>query len=328
LFFKKPIQTITGVWLRDELRAELKEVDKQCQHFLMQNSHVKWRSLTIDAYLYTYEAKKALEMARSAIATNKEAWSDAYAHASVADKAITALLEHKLLRFLSPNDRFLGTMLIFFSAIAIPLFVIKPIKKYYNLTLEQVDNLNALIICMMFAPQLIRMFVAFHYQKNLEELLFDSSLCQTVLDEAQKAGVNFDTHQNIVIKKQTSWSNDQLLEDIRIGAIPDNFLCNISLGVMTKPVYCKQHAARYDEKNIHNWIRLKNIHPIVHEDLYWEDLIPDTSLEREIDAFVHDEVKKYIQHETMHPLVEQLEMSVEYERAQRVNQSWRIVSGP
>lgn len=322
MFFKKPIQKITGVWLHDELRAELKEVDKQCQHFLMQNSHVKWRSLTIDAYFYTYEAKKALEMARSAIATNKEAWSDAYAHASVADKAITELLKHKLLRFLSPDDSFLGKMLIFFSAIAIPLFVIKPIKKYYNLTPEQVDNLNALIICMMFAPQLIRMSVALHYQKNLEELLFDSSLCQTVLDEAQKAGVNLDTHQNIGIKKQTSWSNDQLLEDIRIDATPDEFNCNISLGVMTKPVYCKQHAARYDEKNIHDWIRRKNMHPLLHKDLYWEDLIPDVPLEREINMFVHDKVKQYIQRETMQPLMEQLEMSVEDERAQRINQSW------
>ncbi|MDF1757627.1 MAG: hypothetical protein P1U74_04960 [Legionellaceae bacterium] len=57
--------------------------------------------------------------------------------------------------------------------------------------------------------------------------------------------------------------------------MPEDFCCGIALIAMDDPVYCEQNKTRYERSHLDSWLAKKNQHPITHEDLYWEDLIPD-----------------------------------------------------
>ncbi len=82
--------------------------------------------------------------------------------------------------------------------------------------------------------------------------------------------------------------NRQKLKEIDYsGSIPKDYQCPLSMEIMTEPVYVRQHPNQRFEKS---WIlaHLQNRHdnPLTREHMTEADLIDDTALKSEINAFV------------------------------------------
>lgn len=58
--------------------------------------------------------------------------------------------------------------------------------------------------------------------------------------------------------------------------------------------------------------------------MFWDELLPDTALEGKIADFTNNEIKKFINHTTMEPILEQIEMESEDEFSKQSNQQWRM----
>lgn len=313
MFFKHALQTVTHVKIKDTLRDELMDIEKRkngtfFKSRLSSDEYELYRNLTINAYRTTIEVKKAQTIARNL--NTEQAWSQAYLYGEKADMAMGKLLSYKLGDFLYPFVSLLTCLE--WIAIMSPLLYRAHKKNYIDC------KMDCFFIALALLPISADLFLLLLglFKEQLETILIESQWKSLLLTEARIAGITINTNQTQLLENQP-WSNAQLLADINVIDFPDEFICNISLEIMTKPVSCTQNPALYDEDVITKWLCVKSMHPITHKPLYWDDLIPNTAMEDKINRFTHEKTKEYIKESTLQNLFEQIEMDAEDQLSHR-----------
>lgn len=324
MFFKQTLKTITGVNLQDnKLKEELNRIEEIQNGFFSSmpyDEYQQWRKLTINKYLAIKAVKEALERARDQ--TDQNLWLHAYDLAQKADTAVKELLKYKSDKFLFPRNNVSSMFfLLLLSAFLIPNLCIF-IKQTYRLTQNQTEDLVAFFSALLLLPKIIRLLmIEPKSTARLEEILVKSYWCTNVLAEAEKLEIKINS---LTIQKSQPWSNAQLLADIGCENTPEEYDCIISHSAMTKPVYCSSHKARFEKDQIYTWLFKKNLHPLTHKKLYWDELIPDEVLEDEIANFTHGKTREYIDNTIMSSILERIEMESEDELSTQSNQEWRM----
>lgn len=327
MFFKQALKTITGVKLQDnKLKEELEHIEKIQNSFfstMPYDEYEQWRKFTINTYNAITAVKEALERARDK--TDQNLWLHAYELAHKADTARKELLTYKLDKFLFHRDNFYS-ILIVMSAFPTPKLC-EFIAHICGLTQDQREDLVAFFIILLVLPRIIYVLILHllmmqpKSKARLEEILLESYWCTNILAEAQKIGIEIISS---TIPKSQPWSNAELLADIDCIDIPEEFDCIISQTAMTNPVYCSSHKARFEKDQIDSWLCKKNLHPLTHEALYWDELIPDKVLEDKIANFTHGKTREFIDHTIMASILERVEMESEDELSTQSNQQWRM----
>jgi hypothetical protein len=324
---KATLRTITNVKLpNNTLKNELRVIDGRQNRFFLSVSYdeyEQWRALTIDASHAIIKVKDALDVAKKT--DSQYAWSLAYQKAIQADDAVKALLAYKFRKFFSSKESSFSFLFITFMSAAIIPELSRFIVRYYQLNTDDVEELSAFFVFLIMLPNIICTLVITPEQREqLEKLLVESSWCAHISEKAQEANIKID----LTITTNKPWSNAQLLDDIGCEEVDEAFNCEISYTPMTNPVYDPRHKARYDKPNIDLWLFKQNKNPSTQDELYWDELVPDEVLEKRINHFTHDKVKKYIKHTTMtsmlDKILEQHEMASEDEHAMQLNQQWRM----
>lgn len=285
MFFKHTLQTLTGAnfpsgFPNNTLREELTLIE-QNKYDLSFEDYLHWRKLTIDAYHTVYEAKDALVTAKKSY-DNKDEWLRAYDKAQKADVAMSALLKRKLDEI--PFQYYYDPNILFVAVTVLFLFDFSKLSYLNELTETQLNSLASGLFLLMLLLLVVPGMVFDKNKAKLATTLVGHHWCSIVLAEARKSGIEINTNQNVVPGDQP-WSNAQLLADIHCEEISEEFNCPISHNVMTKPVYCSQHKARFDKALIHDWLYQENTHPLTRESMFWDELLPDTALEGKIADF-------------------------------------------
>jgi len=116
-----------------------------------------------------------------------------------------------------------------------------------------------------------------------------------VFDAAKCAGIRLDINIGEQLADSTSLicqlinikENAERLDKLESAQIPDEFLCPITLDVMTDPVVNIKSRHRFERAAILEWLKQHATNPLTTLPLSSDDLRRDFKLKREIDDFIN-----------------------------------------
>ena len=74
--------------------------------------------------------------------------------------------------------------------------------------------------------------------------------------------------------------------------IPDDFICPITLQIMTDPVIAPGYPQRYERSAITAWVEGNRTNPVNRQPLHSRDLVADKNLKAQIDLFVQSTISQ------------------------------------
>lgn len=93
-------------------------------------------------------------------------------------------------------------------------------------------------------------------------------------------------------QRTTTVSNEDKLKNIENVHIPEDYICPITLAIMTDPVYLDKDDTKavFERSAIEKWLRDKGTHPYSRKNFLLSAIQPDIELKNSIDEFIEDKL--------------------------------------
>tara|TARA_R110002126_G_scaffold291755_1_gene456908 strand:- start:16479 stop:17513 length:1035 start_codon:yes stop_codon:yes gene_type:complete len=240
---------------------------------------VKRREKTVDVYRLRSEARVILNHAIASV-DNQAKWDEAYRIAQTAASAEQLLFNLRMDEVKVQLELFRCGITVIRALSIAWLMLSNANNVQYKLSLGEIflvsKLIKALSLCILLA----------------EPSSYD--VIEAVLDAANSAGIRLDI--NIGERLADSGSlichliniENNAEKSVKLGVvqIPDEFLCPITLDVMTDPVANIHSQHRFERTAILEWLQQKATNPSTTLPLCSDDLRRDFELKRKIDAFI------------------------------------------